>query len=103
MVFAQSSACILIIGQALGTKVHESGIPWDDLSGDRLRDWMQVSKDIFYDDSIITIMPMGFCYPGKIEKGGDNPPRHECAPAWHDKILAGLPHIGLTLLTGMYV
>ncbi|MGY9000727.1 MAG: uracil-DNA glycosylase family protein [Rhodospirillales bacterium] len=94
MVFAQSSACILIIGQAPGTKVHESGIPWDDPSGDRLRDWMQVSKDIFYDDSKIGIMPM--------EKGGDKPPRPECAPAWHDKILAGLPHIELTLLTGMY-
>ena len=102
VVFVQSSACILIIGQAPGTKVHESGIPWDDPSGDRLRDWMQVSKDIFYDDSKIAIMPMGFCYPGKIEKGGDKPPRPECAPAWHDKILAGLPHIELTLLTGMY-
>jgi uracil-DNA glycosylase len=102
VVSAHRSAKIIIIGQAPGTKVHETGIPWDDPSGDRLRDWLQVDKDIFYDEKKIAIMPMGFCYPGKIEKGGDKPPRPECAPAWHKKLLGGLPEIELTLLVGMY-
>jgi uracil-DNA glycosylase len=99
---AHRTAKIIIIGQAPGTKVHETGIPWDDPSGDRLRDWLQVDKEVFYDEKKIAIMPMGFCYPGKIEKGGDKPPRPECAPAWHDKLLSGLPEIELTLLVGMY-
>ncbi len=99
---AQASAKILIIGQAPGTKVHKTGVPWNDPSGDRLRDWMEVDKEIFYDDAKIAIMPMGFCYPGRVEKGGDKPPRPECAPAWHDKLLADLPNIELTLLVGMY-
>ena len=81
VVSAHRSAKIIIIGQAPGTKVHETGIPWDDPSGDRLRDWLQVDKNIFYDEKKIAIMPMGFCYPGKVEKGGDKPPRPECAPA----------------------
>jgi len=102
VVRAHRSAKILIIGQAPGTKVHETGIPWNDPSGDRLRDWLQVGKDIFYDEKKIAIMPMGFCYPGKIERGGDKPPRPECAPAWHEKLLGGLPAVELTLLVGMY-
>jgi uracil-DNA glycosylase len=101
-VVAKSSAKIMIIGQAPGTKVHETGIPWSDPSGDRLRNWLRVTREMFYDGSKIALMPMGFCYPGRLERGGDNPPRPECAPAWHEKILAGLPDIELTLLVGMY-
>lgn len=96
------SARLLIIGQAPGTKVHESGIPWNDPSGDRLRDWLQVDRDRFYDEARIAIMPMGFCYPGRNPKGGDNPPRPECAPIWHDRLMAHLPGIELTLLIGQY-
>ncbi|MDV7339910.1 uracil-DNA glycosylase family protein [Terasakiella sp. A23] len=99
---AQKSSRLLIIGQAPGTKVHESGIPWNDPSGDRLRDWLGLDKDTFYDDSKIAIMPMGLCYPGKVEKGGDKPPRSECAPAWHDKVLKKLENVELTLLVGSY-
>ncbi|WP_417782967.1 uracil-DNA glycosylase family protein [Terasakiella pusilla] len=99
---AQTSAKILIIGQAPGTKVHETGVPWNDPSGDRLRDWMGLAPDQFYDDSTIAIMPMGLCYPGKVEKGGDKPPRPECAPAWHQKVLDELVNIKLTLLVGSY-
>ena len=98
----QSSARILIVGQAPGTKVHETGIPWNDASGDRLRDWLSLSKDVFYDDSKIAIMPMGFCYPGRDPKGGDNPPRPECARTWHDRLLLHLPDIDLTLLVGSF-
>ncbi|MFP6711917.1 MAG: uracil-DNA glycosylase family protein [Rhodospirillales bacterium] len=99
---AKTSAKIMIIGQAPGTKVHETGIPWNDPSGDRLRDWMKVDKEVFYDAGKIAFMPMGFCYPGRLEKGGDKPPRPECAPAWHEVILKALPNIELTLLVGMY-
>ena len=96
------SARIMIIGQAPGTKVHESGIPWNDASGDRLREWLSVDKDTFYDEARIAIMPMGFCYPGRDPKGGDLPPRPECAPEWHDRLWPHLPEIGLTLLVGGY-
>lgn len=96
------SATVLIIGQAPGTKVHESGVPWDDKSGDRLREWLAVDKDTFYDENRIAIMPMGFCYPGVQKSGGDAPPRPECAPLWHDELRAHLPNIKLTLLIGMY-
>jgi uracil-DNA glycosylase len=96
------SARILIIGQAPGTKVHESGIPWNDRSGDVLRGWLDMGREDFYDESRIAIMPMGFCYPGVDPKGGDNPPRPECAPRWHDRLLAHLPEIRLTLLVGQY-
>jgi uracil-DNA glycosylase len=96
------SATLLIIGQAPGTKVHESGVPWDDKSGDRLREWLAVDKDTFYDENCIAIMPMGFCYPGVQKSGGDAPPRPECAPLWHDDLRAHLPNIKLTLLIGMY-
>jgi len=98
---AQRSAKILIIGQAPGTKVHASGTPWLDPSGKRLRNWMSVDDDVFYDESKIAIIPMGFCYPGK-GNSGDLPPREECAPLWHKKLLAHLPSIKLTLLIGQY-
>ena len=96
-----ASARIMIIGQAPGTRVHATGIPWNDPSGDRLRAWMQVDREIFYDSSRIAIMPMGFCYPGK-GKSGDLAPRPECAPQWHQSILEQLPGIELTLLIGSY-
>ncbi len=92
---------ILIIGQAPGTKVHASGVPWDDDSGDRLRGWLGLGKSFFYDPALVALMPMGFCYPGKAS-GGDAPPRRECAPQWHDRILALLPQDRLTLLVGAY-
>lgn len=98
---ANRSAQILIIGQAPGTKVHASGIPWNDPSGDRLRDWMQIDHELFYDENHIAIIPMGFCYPGK-GKSGDLPPRKECAELWHEKLLAGLPNLQLRLLIGKY-
>ncbi len=92
-------AKILIIGHAPGTKVHASGIPWDDVSGKRLRNWLGVEPEIFYDPSKFASLPMGFCYPGR-GKGGDNPPRPECAPLWHEAVLKTLPDIRLTLLIG---
>lgn len=98
---AESSARILIVGQAPGTRVHESGIPWNDPSGDRLRQWMGLDKTLFYDARKIAIVPMGFCYPGK-GKSGDLPPRAECAPRWHEEVLSLLPNIELTLLIGNY-
>jgi uracil-DNA glycosylase len=99
---AKRSARILIIGQAPGTKVHESGVPWDDRSGDRLLDWLAIDRETFYDDRQIAIIPMGFCYPGRDENGGDNPPRPECAPEWHPKLLPALTGVTLTLLVGSY-
>lgn len=96
------SARLLIIGQAPGTKVHASGVPWDDPSGNRLRDWLGMAPDEFYDETRIAIMPMGFCYPGRATNGGDNPPRPECAPEWHSALRALLPEIRLTLLVGSY-
>ena len=102
MLRAKRSARILIAGQAPGTKVHESGIPWNDRSGEVLRDWLDVDSDTFYDESRIAIVPMGFCYPGVDPRGGDNPPRPECAEAWHDPLLNRLPSVELILLVGMY-
>ncbi len=99
---ASASARLLIIGQAPGTRVHETGIPWNDPSGDRLRDWLGLDRDAFYDASRIAIMPMGFCYPGVDRNGGDKPPRTECAPLWHDRLLALMPAVEVTLLVGMY-
>jgi len=96
------TARLLIIGQAPGTRVHETGIPWNDRSGDRLRDWLALDRETFYDEDRVAIMPMGFCYPGRDSRGGDSPPRPECAPAWHDQVLAALPGIELTLLVGAY-
>ena len=98
---ARPSARILLVGQAPGTRVHASGIPWDDPSGDRLRDWMGVDRTTFYDERKIAIVPIGFCYPGK-GKSGDLPPRPECAPRWHASVLERLPNIELTLLIGKY-
>ncbi len=95
------AARVLIIGQAPGTKVHESGIAWDDDSGDRLRGWLGIDKATFYDPQSIALMPMGFCYPGKAS-GGDAPPRRECAPLWHGRMLEFMPDIRLTLLVGVY-
>jgi len=92
---------IMIIGQAPGKKVHESGIPWDDASGDRLRAWLGVSENEFYDEKKIGLVPMGFCYPGK-GKSGDLAPREECAPAWHKKIFKAVGKVELTLLIGQY-
>ena len=99
---AAATARLLIVGQAPGTKVHESGIPWNDASGERLRAWLEMPADVFYDESRVAIVPMGFCYPGRDAKGGDRPPRPECAPAWHPKLLGQLPNLQLTLLVGGY-
>ena len=96
-----SSARVLIVGQAPGRKVHETGIPWNDASGDRLRDWLQIDRDFFYDEKRIAIIPAGLCYPGK-GPSGDLPPRHECAPNWHPRLRAFLPKLRLTLLVGAY-
>jgi uracil-DNA glycosylase len=92
---------IVIIGQAPGTRVHESGIPWDDASGDRLREWTGLTPSEFYDPARVALVPMGFCYPGT-GTSGDLPPRPECAPLWHDRIMAMLPADRLTLLVGTY-
>jgi uracil-DNA glycosylase len=94
-------ARILIAGQAPGRKVHASGIPFDDASGDRLREWMGVTRETFYDATKIAILPMGFCYPGT-GTSGDLPPRPECAPAWREALLAKMPQVTLTLLVGQY-
>lgn len=98
---AHPNSRVLIIGQAPGIKVHESGVPWQDKSGDRLRDWLGVTNEQFYNPELVALLPMGFCYPGK-GKSGDLPPRPECAPAWHERILRQLKHIQLTLLIGSY-
>lgn len=97
----ERDASILIVGQAPGTKAHESGIPWNDASGQRLREWLGVSKEQFYNPKLFAIVPMGFCYPGK-GKSGDLPPRPECSAQWMAPILKTLPKIELTLLIGAY-
>ena len=102
VVRASATARLLIVGQAPGTKVHETGIPWNDPSGDRLRAWLALDRDTFYDERRIAIIPAGFCYPGRFERGGDKPPRPECAPTWHGRLRALLPKIELTLLVGQY-
>jgi uracil-DNA glycosylase len=96
------TARLLIMGQAPGTKVHASGIPFNDASGERLRGWMGIGPEQFYDVTRIAIMPMGFCYPGRFPKGGDLPPREECAPAWHEKFLRLMPQIEMVMLVGSY-
>ncbi|PSU18363.1 IclR family transcriptional regulator [Photobacterium kishitanii] len=98
---AHQQAKLLIIGQAPGIKVHQSGIPWNDASGERLRRWLDLDSDTFYDPSQIAIIPMGLCYPGK-GKSGDLPPRKVCAPHWHPQLLPLLPNIEMTLLIGQY-
>lgn len=97
-----ATARIRIIGQAPGTRVQASGIPFTDPSGDRLRDWMGVTSEEFYDEARIAITPMGLCFPGLDAKGGDKPPRPECAPLWQDRFTAALPEVSLTLLIGQY-
>lgn len=99
---ASRKSKIRILGQAPGTKVHESGRPFTDASGDRLRDWMGVTSEQFYDPDLIAVTPMGFCFPGQDSKGGDLPPRMECGSLWQDKLDAALPYVELTLIVGMY-
>ena len=97
----EAGARILIAGQAPGSKVHASGIPFDDASGDRLRQWMGIDRETFYDPTLIAILPMGFCYPGT-GNAGDLPPRRECAPQWRARLLETMPDIALTLVIGQY-
>jgi uracil-DNA glycosylase len=96
------TARLLIASQAPGTKVHLTGVPFNDASGERLRSWLGVSRAEFYDSSRVAIVPTGFCYPGRLPAGGDAPPRPECAPLWRQLLLAGMPDIRLTLLVGTY-
>ncbi len=96
------SARLLIISQAPGTQAHETGLSFNDRSGDRLREWLALDREIFYDESRVAIMPIGLCYPGRDARGGDLPPRRECAPRWQTPLRAALPAIGLTLLVGSY-
>ncbi|WP_165312505.1 uracil-DNA glycosylase family protein [Vibrio ziniensis] len=98
---AHRAAKLLIIGQAPGIKVHQTSIPWNDASGLRLRSWLDIDSDTFYNPHHVAIMPMGLCYPGK-GNSGDLPPRKECAPLWHQSVLAELPNIEMTLLIGQY-
>jgi uracil-DNA glycosylase len=101
VVQADPRATILIAGQAPGLRVHESGVPFNDASGDRLRDWLGMSKEVFYDPSKVAILPMGFCYPGT-GKSGDLPPRPECEQAWRKEMLSHLSSVRLTLVLGQY-
>ncbi len=98
---ATDTAKLLIIGQAPGTRVHASGVPWDDPSGERLRAWLGISDAQFYDEQQVAIVPMGFCYPGR-GKSGDLPPDPRCAPRWHQEILGALGQVKMTLLVGQY-
>lgn len=101
VVTAHPNAKVMIIGQAPGTKVHASGVPWDDASGKQLRKWLNVTNEQFYNEELFAIVPMGFCYPGK-GKSGDLPPRKECAPQWHQQLLDEMPNLELIILIGMY-
>jgi uracil-DNA glycosylase len=101
VVAAAPKSKIIIIGQAPGRIVHNTSIPWNDKSGDNLRNWLGIDKDVFYNPSLIALMPMGFCYPGT-SKSGDLPPRPECAPLWHSKLLQKMKGAELTLLIGQY-
>lgn len=101
VVWVHAKAKILIAGQAPGRRVHESGVPWDDPSGDRLRDWMNLDREAFYDRSSIAVAAMGFCYPGTVA-GADLPPRRECAPLWRPRLMPLLQNVKLTLLVGAY-
>jgi uracil-DNA glycosylase len=96
------TATLLIASQAPGTRVHASGIPFSDPSGDRLREWTGLSEAQFYDPAKVAILPMGLCYPGRAKSGGDAPPRPECAPLWRARLLAAMPAIRLTLVVGSY-
>ncbi len=101
MLAAHAAAPVLIIGQAPGRRVHASGIPWNDPSGDRLREWLGVERELFYDVRRVALVPMGFCYPGT-GRSGDLPPRPECAPTWHPPLLALLTRMRLVILIGQY-
>lgn len=96
-----ATARLLVVGQAPGRRVHETGIPWNDPSGQRLRDWLQLAPDVFYDTVRVAILPIGLCYPGTVD-GADLPPRPECAPLWHPRLVPQLKHLKLTLLVGGY-
>lgn len=102
VVAATRKARILIAGHAPGIRVHRSGVPWDDPSGDRLRGWLGVDRETFYDPSRFAIVPMGFCYPGTKKGAGDLPPRPECAATWHTRLMALLPAVEFTLVLGQY-
>lgn len=99
---ASASVRLAIAGQAPGTRVHATGLPFNDASGDRLRQWMGIGRETFYDATKIATVPMGFCFPGLDAKGGDLPPRRECAPLWRDRVFAQLPKLELILLVGQY-
>jgi uracil-DNA glycosylase len=99
---ASGTARLAVCSQAPGTKVHASGMPFTDRSGDRLREWMGVTPQQFYDESRVAIVPMGFCFPGQDAKGADLPPRKECARLWHDRLFAALPQLELVLAVGSY-
>jgi len=99
---ASMTARICIVGQAPGIRVHNTGVPFNDPSGDRLRDWMGIDRDTFYDESRIAIVPMGFCFPGYDAQGADKPPRRECARHWRERLFAALPQFPLTLVIGSY-
>jgi uracil-DNA glycosylase len=101
IVQVDSRARILIASQAPGSKAHSSGVPFDEASGNRLRQWMGISREHFYDPQLVAIVPMGFCYPG-VGSSGDLPPRRECAPQWRARVLAAMPHTALTLVIGRY-
>lgn len=102
VVVVSQTARLLIAGQAPGTRVHESGIPFNDPSGDRLREWLGIGRDVFYDPERVAIAPMGFCFPGLDATGGDLPPRKECAPAWRAELIASMGQVELVLAIGMY-
>jgi uracil-DNA glycosylase len=99
---ALPTARLFICGQAPGTKVHETGLPWNDASGERLRAWLGLAREVFYDPRRIALIGVGLCYPGRLPQGGDAPPRPECAPLWHPPLRAALSDIRLTLLVGSY-
>ena len=99
---ALPTARLFVCGQAPGTKVHETGVPWNDASGERLRAWLGLAREVFYDPRRIALIGVGLCYPGRLPRGGDAPPRPECAPLWHPPLRAALPDIRLTLLVGGY-
>lgn len=99
---ASAAARLAVFGQAPGNLVHQSGRPFTDPSGVRLRDWMGVSEDEFYDETRIAIVPMGFCFPGYDAKGADLPPRKECAPAWRARLMAAMPKLETCILVGLH-
>lgn len=102
VVVPSSTARVLVAGQAPGIRVHATGLPFNDASGDRLRDWLGISRETFYDPEKLAIAPMGFCFPGQDARGADLPPRRECAPAWRAELMALMPRIDLVLAIGLY-